>query len=253
VQRYFESPSNEEFLLYSEQLADKRPLPHYRLPRILVQQIFWNNRLSCSYSVPNEPHLYLNTVFSVSAPKGPFTLPSLLAFLNSRYVSSVYERYANRIFGDKFPKISKLDLARLPVLPEAQADLRHLHAAGEGLKSAWTGLRSHITRLLDLSLTIDPTSGLAGRLKSFWSMSRSEVLGLLSPFADTVGLRAAKEFADEWEAHAVRVHDTWTSILTHEATVDAVVRSASGLGASAYEAIVTRAPEPRIEDATLPR
>src|SRR5579859_1289140 len=108
VQRYFETPSGDEYLQYNERLCDKRALQHYAEPRILIQQIFWN-RLSASMSIPDGPVLYLNTLFSVTRPRAPYNLGCLLAILNSRLISSAYERFANRIFGDKFPKVSKLD------------------------------------------------------------------------------------------------------------------------------------------------
>ena len=69
VQRYFIEPSTTQWLKFSDLLHDKRSLTHYALPRIMVQQIFWQG-LSATLHQPDLPSLYLNTLFCIYNPRG---------------------------------------------------------------------------------------------------------------------------------------------------------------------------------------
>ncbi len=137
VQRYCTRPRPGAYLMYSDRLCDKRPLAHYGAPRILIQQMFWG-RLAAALQEPPAPLLYLNTLFSCSAASVP--LGMILAVLNSRLASAAYERWANRLFGEKFPKLSKLDLARFPMPRCDRALARRLHLAALELRAAWAAL-----------------------------------------------------------------------------------------------------------------
>jgi hypothetical protein len=113
IQRYYSRRSHQQWLNYSDKLHDKRDLEHYARPRILIQQMFWK-RISGYLEFPDVPYLYLNTVFAIFNPR-EVELSYLLGIINSRFVSATYERRANRLLGDKFPKVSKLDLATIPI------------------------------------------------------------------------------------------------------------------------------------------
>lgn len=157
VQRFYISPSNTQWLHYNEKLRDKRDLAHYREERILVQQIFWQ-RLAAALQKPNEPTLYLNTLFSIyNSPDIP--LSCILGLINSRFASGSYERRANRLFGDKFPKVSKIDLASVPV-PKMSKEL--IHEIGDVsilLQQEWQRLRDKLCALdIDLKSIIADAS-----------------------------------------------------------------------------------------------
>src|SRR5690606_12179320 len=138
VQRYVARSSENKWLLYSDRLCDKRELDHYSKPRILVQQIFWQ-RMSAFMQEPTEPYLYLNTLIAVYDPTIP--LASILAILNSRFVSASYERHANRLFGDKFPKVNKADLAAVPVPRLTRILKASLSQNATSLQRLWGELR----------------------------------------------------------------------------------------------------------------
>ena len=139
VQRYFLEPSSTQWLHFSDRLRDKRGLAHYREPRILVQQIFWQG-LCARLQEPCEPILYLNTLFSIYNARS-VSLWALLGFLNSRFLSASYERWANRLFGDNFPKVSKIDLARIPIPPLNSRAESNIANAANALQESWEGLR----------------------------------------------------------------------------------------------------------------
>jgi hypothetical protein len=252
VQRYFESPKNEEYLLYSDSLHDKRPLQHYSLPRILVQQIFWN-RLAASISPPSDSAvLYLNSVFSITAVREPFTLNSLAAVLNSRIYSACYERFANRLFGDKFPKVSKTDLAGLPLPKFRQEDLDTLDAGGRELSERWSELRTSMVAFKDECDGRDPDGRLWRGLGKFWVMNRDEVsqafgavFGPMSPHQRTAFIRS-------WQTSRDTVQALWAFISDAETGIEETLRIALAMSPEIYEQLLLRVPGVQIEDALLP-
>jgi hypothetical protein len=171
VQRYFIEPSTTQWLKYSDLLRDKRDLNHYAQPRILVQQIFWQGMSAC-LETPTSPVLYLNTLFAIYNARES-SLPTLLGLLNSRFVSATYERFANRLFGDKFPKVSKLDLASIPVPQMSKATAKAIGDAGVALQSEWESLRQAMREAGQNLAAASPDAKLT-RFDQFWLMSEAQ-------------------------------------------------------------------------------
>jgi hypothetical protein len=249
VQRYFVEPSSTQWLQYSDLLRDKREFNHYKNPRILVQQIFWQG-MSASFQVPDKPILYLNTLFAVYNARG-VPLPTLLGVINSRFVSATYERFANRLFGDKFPKVSKLDLASIPVPPMSKATAESIGVAALKLQDHWEALRGAFRDAnADLGAAI-PEAKLT-RFEQFWTMTEgqfshkaSELFGTLTP-AQLALVRGAHQRAKG------AVDTEWPDITDAELKLEAAIRKAYRVSDRVYSAVIDRVPEPNITWALRP-
>lgn len=252
VQRYFEVPRSNAYLYYNERLCDKRELEHYAEPRILVQQIFWN-RLSASLTRPEGPVLYLNTLFSISSPRTVLTLPAVLAILNSRFMSGAYERFANRIFGDKFPKVSKLDLARLPIPPVTPKQIRELEGLGAVLQERWQQLKKHALEFFDFIRLADGRRPAAGAFAQFWELDRDDVPQLIVESFPELDLGSREVIMQRWVAANTIVGASWGTIAAAEDRVEELVRGLYGIKASVYDRLVARVPAPSVADVLLPR
>ena len=169
VQRYFHKPSTTQWLQFSEKLRDKRDLAHYQEPRILVQQIFWK-RLSTTLQKPASPILNLNTLFSSTNARG-IPLECVLGIVNSRFVSPSYERRANQLFGDKFQKVSKSDLATIPIPRMATAAAKEIGQVASGLQTQWQALRSDLSAVDAALVTMSPRASLDS-LGDLWTITR---------------------------------------------------------------------------------
>ncbi|WP_437722355.1 Eco57I restriction-modification methylase domain-containing protein [Sorangium sp. So ce861] len=256
VQRYFQVPSDSAYLLYSDRLCDKRELQHYALPRILAQQIFWH-RLSACLVEPEEPVLYLNTLFSVTARDEDVDLGYILAVLNSRLMSAAYERWTNRLFGDKFPKVSKLDLARLPI-PRAgtkadKAKREELARLGRALNAEWPRLKSTVLAFSDVVSATDGSGKLGKTLTRFWDLTREDVIAELARVHRRSAPAAVEPFVKAWKAAVRRVNETWSRIGDLEGEVDALMCELTGLDPQSCERIVSRVPEITLDQVLLPR
>lgn len=252
VQRYFEEPEHQEFLLYSELLRDKRPLSHYSEPRILIQQIFWN-RLSASISSPSDtPHLYLNSLFSITRVQEPYTLTSIAAILNSRIYSACYERFANRLFGDKFPKVSKMDLASLPLPRLVADDIALLGESGRELGRLWPMLRASILTFRDECNVIDGTGKLWKAMNRFWVLDRDAVVHARANTNSSQSSPQGLDLLDRWRDSRDTVQTIWANLCESETIVEETLQAALSIPPDAYEELVSRVPKAKIEDALLP-
>ena len=252
VQRYFTVFHEDAFLFYNERLCDKRELAHYAEPRIVVQQIFWN-RLSASLEVPREPSLYLNTLFSISRPRTVLDLAGLLAILNSRVMSATYERWANRLFGDKFPKVSKLDLARLPIPAVTKPKAKKLSEWGGELQERWSRLKTLTMEFQHTAALADSSGRLGAALTRFWEVQKPEVVDVIGSTLETKSLTEKETVFDRW-AHARRAADTeWSAIARVEMQVEEMVAELYGLKRDVYDRVIARAPVPSMNDILLPR
>lgn len=242
VQRYLAKNSDTKWLRFTDQLCDKRELAHYGKPRILVQQIFWQ-RLSAYLQEPTGPHLYLNSLFSVYDSDVP--LAAILALLNSRFVSASYERRANRLFGDKFPKVSKADLAMVPIPALSRKLKSDLRDNGLSLQQLWEELRDGL-RTAGRTLKLVSQEASIEAFGSFWLRSEDELvyeatarLGSLSPQqADLV--RAA------YQAGKIAVDTIWPRIGDRERENEELVRRAYRVPAAIYDQLLTSAPLPDV-------
>ncbi len=182
VQRYFTKSYSNQWLMYSSRLHDKRELLHYQMPRILVQQIFWQ-RLSACLQHPTEPLLYLNTLFAIYNSRD-IPLECLLGIINSRFISASYERRSNRLFGDKFPKVSKIDLATIPIPNMGEAVIKNLGSAAILLQNKWACLRKRLD-VANISLSgIDPKASIEYLALTNYTSSTTPIRLLLMPLTN---------------------------------------------------------------------
>jgi len=252
VQRYFQVPATNAFLLYSDRLCDKRELDHYARPRVLVQQIFWN-RLSASYSEPDGPVLYLNTLFSCSEAKTELTLQGLTAILNSRFISAAYERWANRLFGDKFPKVSKADLARLPIPQVGRPEAKALHSLGVTLSNEWQQLKTAVSDFFFLLDVKDAGGSLRKDLVRFWELDKRDVGQAVSKSMPGVSSKSLGEIVAAWSAATKDVNRTWGQISVAERSVDDTLRAAYKIKDAVYVDLTSRGKGADLADVLLPK
>ena len=252
VQRYYQVPSESAFLYYSEQLCDKRELEHYKEPRILVQQLFWN-RISACYHVPDEPFLYLNTIFSISNPNDDVSLPYILALLNSQLVSAAYQRFTNRLFGEKFPKVSKIDLARLPIPIVGTKERKRLERAGASLTEQWSAFKSALTDYHDYLLAIDSKQQLLKHIGKPWMTDKEQVISAIRSSLKVAKKDLVKEILDESSEQRRDSNNAWSKIQSKEVETEELVRNAYKIPRNLYATLIERAPEVKIEDALLPK
>jgi type I restriction-modification system DNA methylase subunit len=252
IQRYFQAPSESAYLLYSDRLCDKRELEHYAAPRILAQQIFWH-RLSACLVEPEEPVLYLNTLFSVTASAEEVDLGYIVAVLNSRLMSSAYERWTNRLFGDKFPKVSKLDLARLPIPRASKVKKKNLSRLGRELNAQWPQLKSIVSCFFDEANALDTSGKLSKKVSRFWDMKREDVIAELARAHRGQEPAPVESFVKTWKTAVHRVNETWARINDLEREADALMCDLTGLDSGTYDEVVSRVPEITLEQVLLPR
>ncbi len=251
VQRYFEVPHGRAFLRYSDQLCDKRELVHYSEPRVLVQQITWG-RLAASYSEPAGTSLYLNSLFSVTRPRDGYTLPYILAILNSRFASGAYERWTNRLFGDKFPKVSKQDIATFPI-PGAPAAMRdRLGQLAQELQEAWQRMKQTTLSFRFVAEAFDGSGRLGSETRFFWNLDEKAVVRVLGATASGLQPAQVDGFVSRWDQDTAEVNSLWSRIMGAEEEVDDLVRQAYGMDKALYEEIIARAPAVKLEDVLLP-
>jgi hypothetical protein len=249
VQRYFIEPSTTQWLKYSDLLRDKRDLNHYAQPRILVQQIFWQGMSAC-LETPTNPVLYLNTLFAIYNARD-CGLATLLGLVNSRFVTATYERFANRLFGDKFPKVSKLDLASIPVPRMSKATAGTIGEAALALQSEWEALRQAMREAGQDLAAVRPDAKLA-RFDEFWSMSEAQFTRRASElFGPLTSLHSGYVRAAYQKAKG-SVDARWHLITEAEEALEGAVRGAYRVSDRVYEAVIDRAPVPSISWALRP-
>ncbi|MGK2908821.1 MAG: Eco57I restriction-modification methylase domain-containing protein [Sphingobium sp.] len=243
AQRYMLREADNQWLQYSDRLRDKRPLSHYQEPRILVQQIFWQ-RMSAVLQTPVETTLYLNTIFSISNARG-LPLAAVLGVINSRFISASYERRANRLFGDKFPKVSRIDLANMPI-PKMTPELAgELAQAASDLQENWNALR-HGLRDADINLNFANNGLKLADAGSFWIMDDRafshwalRTAGLLSP-------QQANHAQGAYRTAKGAVNNYWHRIVDAEKQVEELVAKAFQLPDALIEALSDSYFEPKI-------
>ncbi len=243
AQRYVVRESDDQWLKYSDRLRDKRPLSHYSEPRILVQQIFWQ-RISAVLQTPIEPTLYLNTIFSISNARG-IPLAAILGVINSRFVSASYERRANRLFGDKFPKISRIDLANTPMPKMNSSASKSLAEASLTLQGHWLALRSALHGA-------NAKLGLAGNNLNladaghFWASDERAFIDWAHKSANAMSVDEISSVRDAFRQAKSAVNNHWHNIVASEHLVEELVVKAFRLPDSLIEALSDSYFEPQI-------
>lgn len=251
VQRYYDAPASNAYLRYSELLCDMRPLPHYKEERILVQQIFWN-RIAAVLQAPSEPYLYMNTLFSCSGFSAKTPAGFVLAVLNSRIASAAYERWTNRLFGDKFPKISKSDLARFPMPKAAPRVKAKLHSLALTLGALWVNMKRVVTGFHSFASLAYVGTGTDARFRAFWAMSHAEAVAAVGSLP---GVSAADKQAllVAWSTSVADLKSCWGDVLVTEELIETTVQAAYGFSDPVCAELLLRAPAVRLEDVLLPR
>ena len=243
IQRYHIGAGSEEWLKYSNLLHDKRPLPHYGEPRILIQQIFWK-RLSAVLQEPNEPEMYLNTLFAVYEPDG-ISLPCLLGFINSRFVSATYERWANKLLGDKFPKVSKADLACIPIPHVSDRVDKKIGNYATELQALWSRMREGFTSASSKFVLLGPTASLAEH-DGFWYLKKDDFIRLVAKKYKDMPIEGAKIASDVYTEAKKAINENWHLILKTEDALETAIKDAYGLSDDVYKKLVAGSPEPSI-------
>lgn len=239
VQRYFSRRTSDQWLKYSDLLHDKRELSHYAEPRILVQQIFWQ-RLSAWYESPSSPSLYLNTLFAVYGAKD-IPLECVLGIINSRIVSATYERRANRLFGDKFPKVSKSDLASVPI-PKMKSDLvSDLIKASTNLQCHWEALRSGLESANRMLSSLPNNASLVS-LGEFWQLSEKDFFDLAREKFGQIDQNGAKTLIECYGSALATINAHWHHIRLSEDKVEDLVKRAYTITDKFYEEITKDVP-----------
>ena len=196
--------------------------------------------------------LYLNSLFSVSNVKKPYTLASLAAILNSRIYSACYERFANRLFGDKFPKVSKMDLARLPLPSLQKKDVISLEEHAQNLQKLWSTLRASMVSFREDCNAVSDDEKLWEALKGFWILDRETVAQAQIAIDNSRSSVERRAFLEDWQAARSSVQTIWSNICESEEQVEEIIRKALAISPEVYEQLLVRVPKIRIEDALLP-
>ncbi len=218
----------------------------------MVQQIFWN-RIAASLTKPNDAHLYLNTLFSLTSPKNGYTLEFLMAVLNSRVLSACYGRWANRLFGDKFPKVSKVDLARIP-MPRPSVELnRKLTKLGTQLSQEWTGCKEEYQSFKDYLNVTDTTGNLAKKLAKPWNFTHEQAVAAVGEAKLQLSQREFSALMDSWSDSFTTISNRWDKICEYEEEVDRLVLRAYGFPKAIYSELIERAPSCSLDDILLPQ
>lgn len=243
AQRYMLRESDDQWLKYSDRLRDKRPLFHYSEPRILVQQIFWQ-RMSAVLQIPVEPTLYLNTIFSISNARG-LPLAAILGVINSRFVSASYERRANRLFGDKFPKISRIDLANTPMPNMNPSASKSLAEASLALQEYWSELRAALRSANAMLGLVHSKLDLA-EAGDFWALDERAFSDWALKSAGAMSTDQNSSVRSAFRQAKGAVNSYWHNVVASEQLVEALVVKAFKLPDSLIEALSARYFEPQI-------
>lgn len=244
VQRYYSKPTTTQWLHYNDKLRDKRELSHYQQPRILIQQIFWR-RLAAILEKPSKPTMYLNTLFAIYNSQ-EVSLECLLGLLNSRFVSGSYERRANRLFGDKFPKVSKIDLASIPVPRMSAATDRAIGDLAVKLQDDWQLLRDTLREAEEDLVSANSEARLSD-FGDFWTLSEQKFQALFSSRYGSVSGIASQRIKRSYAKAKSIVDEKWHVIRSNEENMERLVRKAYRVDAYVYETMLERTPVPSIE------
>jgi hypothetical protein len=244
VQRFYSKESTTQWLHFDSRLRDKRELSHYRLPRILVQQIFWR-RLAAVLQEPTQPEMYLNTLFAVYNPRG-ITLACILGLLNSRFITGSYERRANRLFGDKFPKVSKIDLASVPIPRMSAATISIIGTLAVDLQSQWQGLRDALQESSADLAAVRSGASLAD-VQEFWKLSEAAFQSQARSLYGSVSSARNTLIREAYHKAKTAVDERWHLIRAGEARMEDLVRSAYRVSQDIYDDIIARTPEPQVD------
>jgi hypothetical protein len=243
VQRFFGNTYSDHWLKYSDKLHDKRDLRHYGEPRILVQQIFWQ-RLSAQLQHPTEPFLYLNTLFSIFNPR-KVSLECLLGLINSKFISATYERRANRLLGDKFPKVSKLDLATIPVPQMSDKLAREIAETAVSLQERWSSLRRGFQDAGTNLLGVDPRASLAD-FNGFWEMRESRFLNAACGKYKVSSAGKIALIKECYNMAVKAVNNEWHGILSAEQVLENLIKRAYRVSDRLHRAVCNNTPDPSL-------
>ncbi|MCG1002041.1 MULTISPECIES: Eco57I restriction-modification methylase domain-containing protein [Halobacterium] len=114
VSRYNISFDGNSWIKYGDHLHDKREFRYLSEPRILVRQIPGSGRYKIHATYTEKTYCNYNTILNV-LQDGEYDLKYILALVNSSLMSWVFPKLANSVVSNNFPKLSVVDLERLPI------------------------------------------------------------------------------------------------------------------------------------------
>lgn len=248
AQRFFLASECVGYLKYSEDLHDKRELDHYSERKILVQQILSGGLSAVMQPKSRSPLLYLNSIFGITETNDGAPLATLLAVLNCRFISASYDHWCNRLLGDIFPKVSKADLASLPVpnnIDRYQGDCERLVAT---LSNGWSKLKSAHSKLRENLALLDLTKKQVRRLLSPRGLDPSSVRDVLSDASGRLSRAEVASVKTSGKAYVRSFNQWWPKVQDAELEIEELLRDSYGIPAKQYREVLERhdAPDPSI-------
>lgn len=114
VSRYDLEFDGNSWLRYGDHLHDCRDMYYLQGPRILVRQIPGSEKYKIHATYTEDTYCNYNTILNIKM-KDPYDHLYVLSVLNSSLMSWVFPKTANSVVTDSFPKLSVVDLKKLPI------------------------------------------------------------------------------------------------------------------------------------------
>ncbi|QLC35681.1 N-6 DNA methylase (plasmid) [Halarchaeum sp. CBA1220] len=143
VSRYEVSFDGNTWIKYGTHLHDYRDKRFLTGPRILVRQIPSEGRYRIQAAFTDQTFCNYNTVLNILVEDERYPEKYILALLNSSLVSWVFPRISNSVVTDSFPKLSVVDLEKIPIR-ELSEDAKSINNSPELLDRirSWKGWNS---------------------------------------------------------------------------------------------------------------
>jgi len=205
--------------------------------------MFWK-RISGYLEFPDVPYLYLNTVFAIFNPR-EVELSYLLGIINSRFVSATYERRANRLLGDKFPKVSKLDLVTIPIPMPHEHSIRKISKAAVDLQDTWSALRQGLEEASAVLSGIHREGSLA-HFDRFWEMTENQFVNAVCRRYDTSSMPKIVLSRECYKSAKATIDGIWYKVIEAERLLEELVKTAYRIPEDIYNLVCDGTPEPSI-------
>ena len=160
-------------------------------------------------------------------------------------MSATYERRANRLFGDKFPKVSRIDLATIPIPRMSKVLATRVGKTAFALQRQWEEFRFDLENASSLLTPIDRSASLAD-FAEFWNMTEQDFIGAashrygISTQSNVLLLRRC------YAAFVKSVNSRWHQIVSSEEELETLVKRAFGVNEEIYELVTRSTPNPSI-------
>jgi hypothetical protein len=114
VSRYDIDFDQESWLKYGDHLHDRREMKYLTGPRALVRQIPGSSRYKIHATYTEDTYCNYNTILNILSDSD-YDIKYIVGILNSSLMSWVFPKTANSVVSDTFPKLSVIDLEKLPI------------------------------------------------------------------------------------------------------------------------------------------